>query len=301
LPGNAGFCGPAEDGGACDGGLCCAVDCVDVLTDPANCGDCSIACAADEECVDGTCRPRCSELNEPCGFCCEGLICDTFGGGESICKGTIGGACAADDDCFFGFTCCDHDCVNTGNEQNHCGACGIVCAAGERCVGGVCRGEACSGFNESCLAPLACCDGFVCCDGNCKIDLGGTCDADDDCCSGTAFGCCDGVCVITAADPQNCGACGTRCADGQICQDEFGCRVPEGGACTADDECAVLIDAERLHCCFGICVRADESDDCCLPDDTPCPARCGDSTQGFVPCDVCCGAACFLGVCTGLR
>jgi len=41
-------CSYAEDG-------CCDRCCVDLLFDGLNCGECGMVCAADEECVDGTC------------------------------------------------------------------------------------------------------------------------------------------------------------------------------------------------------------------------------------------------------
>ncbi|MCB9641753.1 MAG: hypothetical protein H6728_01630 [Myxococcales bacterium] len=49
---------------------------------------------------------------------------------------------------------------------------------------------------------------------------------------------CNGVCIRTQVDPQNCGACGTTCATGEVCSQRclrFGaCASGEtdcGGAC----------------------------------------------------------------------
>ncbi|MDP9409024.1 MAG: hypothetical protein M3P70_00720 [Actinomycetota bacterium] len=110
---------PHRDGDACTGAaceegtcvyftvdcvpgfVCCGNgECVDVSSDPANCGACGTVCDSGV-CSDGTCSPT-------------GEGCDE---GEVDCDGT----CVA--------TCCDN---------NNCGGCGIVCGDGETCFEGVC-------------------------------------------------------------------------------------------------------------------------------------------------------------------
>jgi hypothetical protein len=46
--------------------------------------------------------------------------------------------------------------------------------------------------------------------------------------------CCDHLCVLTAVDPGNCGACGNVCAPPQVCENGR-CRVRLGGACLPPD------------------------------------------------------------------
>ncbi|MBI5502712.1 MAG: hypothetical protein HY907_20870 [Deltaproteobacteria bacterium] len=48
--------------GGCPSGLACCDDegeglCVELMTDPRHCGECGVECDADEECIDGGCRP----------------------------------------------------------------------------------------------------------------------------------------------------------------------------------------------------------------------------------------------------
>jgi hypothetical protein len=47
------------------------------------------------------------------------------------------GVCEASSAGCWGVQCGDA-CVNPANDNAHCGACGVACAAGSNCVGGVC-------------------------------------------------------------------------------------------------------------------------------------------------------------------
>src|SRR5690606_34574007 len=95
--------GPDVDGqvAECAGGAeRCGNACVDVTSDPANCGACGNACGAGEACVDGA---------------CGGVGCPAT---QILC----GGAC-----------------VDTTTDRHHCGACDAACADGEICAGGSCE------------------------------------------------------------------------------------------------------------------------------------------------------------------
>lgn len=103
--------------------------CTDLDTDPANCGECGIVCAANEDCVDGDCEfkvcPAASEcqvavLNEDGSCtnvpltgdpCDDGLFCTTA---DSCLNGTcVGGG----NPCDAGETCVEGDppvCVGGG-------------------------------------------------------------------------------------------------------------------------------------------------------------------------------------------
>ena len=79
--------------------------------------------------------------------------------------------------CPSGTTDCDGQCIDLETDRLNCGACGVVCAAGEICDGsGVCE--------------LSCQEGLE--------DCGGTC-------------------TNLATDRLNCGACGVECAAGEVC------------------------------------------------------------------------------------
>lgn len=97
---------------ACDAGLtaCSSGDgghaCVDLQTDPANCGAC----------------------NTPL---CPGLVC-SHGTWAGDCNGGVTG-------CFTpNAPCPDFYCANTGTDPANCGGCGIQCAQGLVCSGGQC-------------------------------------------------------------------------------------------------------------------------------------------------------------------
>ena len=69
---------------------------------------------------------------------------------------------------------------------------------------------------------------------------------------GTARDCCGGECTNLQNDPRHCGACGTACADDEICQ---------AGACVAP-ACETTCDADET-CCGSECCGADTI--CCDP------------------------------------
>lgn len=186
------------------------------------------------QCV-GTVEPQteqCNGFDDDCndaideGDLCEaGFVCDRgncvprCGSGEFECPGDLA--------CEDGF-CIDPACV------------GVECEAGERCVGGECRGP-CEGvicpFGQACqlgvcLDPCAAsqcdeaqvCEGGVCVDRcQCKgCDAGTTCLEDGHCIA-------DACATVACGDGTHCegGVClddcdGAACPDGQVCQ---------GGAC----------------------------------------------------------------------
>jgi hypothetical protein len=102
-----GQCVPGGGGGCLEGSgltFCGEVfGCVDLLTDPANCGACGVSCGADP-CVGGVCTPA-----QPAAV-----------------------DCAAQ-----GLTDCGGFCVNLTTDPLNCGACGTVCDTGV-CTGGAC-------------------------------------------------------------------------------------------------------------------------------------------------------------------
>ncbi len=79
----------------------CSGVCVDLATDPTNCGVCGAAC--------GACR-RCFS-----GFCSE------HGCPSDLCN------------------CGAGSCVNLTSDQGNCGSCGNACAVGTTCVDAGCR------------------------------------------------------------------------------------------------------------------------------------------------------------------
>lgn len=109
-------CAPGQVlcGGVCCDGVCldgqcvdacppdlanCAGICADLDSDPAYCGDCGTACAAEQVCVAGQCA----------------------------------------DDCPSGLTRCDDRCVDLQTDPSYCGSCDTACPADQQCVAGQCH------------------------------------------------------------------------------------------------------------------------------------------------------------------
>src|SRR5258708_3970511 len=62
--------GPVPDAGTCTNGTRCAGKCVDVESDPANCGRCGNACQANQVCSNGACARTCAPPKVNCNRAC---------------------------------------------------------------------------------------------------------------------------------------------------------------------------------------------------------------------------------------
>jgi hypothetical protein len=168
-PGTPGECASNE--------LACGAECVRTDIDPANCGDCGIACPADFVCQDGRCAAGCAGGSVECGGGCVDTNTD-----PQHC-GDCNQPCATGDVCVGG-TCmvgcpanteqCGTECIDTTSDEDHCGDCMTDCAPEDQCLNSVC-------------VPL--------------------------CGPGTTN--CDGDCVNTNEDANHCGGCNNVCASGQ--------------------------------------------------------------------------------------
>jgi hypothetical protein len=145
--------------------------------------------------------------------------------------------------CPGGTTDCG-DCVDTSNDPNNCGGCGILCQNGADCVNGVCQTP----------CPL------------CQVNENGTCVP-------TPCGACE-VCSDTT------GQCEPTCFPGQTCVDGT-CQSPRCGpgttdcggvwCCPAGQLCLNNVDTGAPLCCtpgFGRreeCFRLGLPLVCCMP------------------------------------
>jgi len=328
----AGTCGVGEcaPGYAnCDGasGTGCEVD---TRTDPENCGGCGRECSAAANGL-ATCT------NGMCGFACADGFGDCDGDPSNGCEtdlrdgvgncGACGQQCAAPANgtaacrmgtcglgtCTMGFGDCDNDpangCeTNTQSTANHCGACGMACAAGQVCNTGRCE--------------TPCPRGLTNCGGEC-VSLaydpsncgrcGNTCPNNGLCGNGTCVATCGagqvtcaGGCTNTQTDPNNCGACGTVCTAGQSC-DMGVCRV----VCVAGQQvCAgncVNTSNDLLHCgaCGNACgpgeqCMAGRCELTCRAPQVVCGAECAELSRDPNHCGTCgrrCPTGCFDGAC----
>lgn len=205
-------------GAGCPGGQteCGAAGCVDAQADPGHCGGCDVVCGAPIS-GDGTGTPACEA--GVCGVSCTGATPD-----ECDVQGTWA-------------------CVDKAKDSQHCGACGAECSAGAKCSSGACA--------PSCAPGLTNCGGACVnlktdpghcgnCATSCTTGLGGLPACSNGACQG---GCAAGLgacpvgilgkkaCTNTLHDPENCGACGTACGDGQLCVNGQCVSFVYAGAC----------------------------------------------------------------------
>jgi len=131
---------PTVPPGGCTGGLTdCAGTCVDLVTNPDNCGACATVCEAAEFCAAGACTSECPGGTTECSRACVDTQSDPnhCGGCDVVCgagRACDAGSCA----CAPGFTACGAECVDVDSSSAHCGACDNACRAGSSCEGGAC-------------------------------------------------------------------------------------------------------------------------------------------------------------------
>jgi hypothetical protein len=136
----------------CSPGQVCApvsgtLICVNLSSDPQNCGSVGNVCGEGESCTMGVCG---------CGF--GGAAC---GDGQSCCGGT---------------------CIDTASDPMNCGGCGVVCGAqGPVCSEGACR----CGSEPACAPGSGASDiGELCCADTCVPRSATGCTACGEGCSG---------------------------------------------------------------------------------------------------------------------
>ncbi len=225
--------GPVDTSGCPASQTSCSGMCRVLSTDMDNCGSCGNRCTADQFCSSGTCQATtivdagtpcasgqtscsglCADLtNDPlnCGTCgmrcaageiCSARICASAGDGGFLPQDS--GPCAA------GTVSCGAFCANTSNDPLNCGACGMRCLSTQVCTARVCVTNG--------TGPM---------DGGIPGGDGGMVPQDSGPCTGGTISC-GAFCANTASDPYNCGACGNRCATGQVCQARV-CTTGGGG------------------------------------------------------------------------
>ena len=166
------------------------------------------------------------------------------------------------DICGAGTSLCGSSCVNLQSNQQHCGACGTACKAGEVCSAGKCA--------------LSCQTGLTACSGTCvslQTDLqncgacGTACKAGEVCSAGKcALSCqvglsnCNGTCVNLLTDLNNCGKCVNSCKAGEICS-SGSCKLScQAGLTDCNGTCVNLLT--DLHHC-GKCAAACQAGEVC--------------------------------------
>ncbi len=225
--------------------VCYSGGCIDLFTDPNNCGAVGNFCSG--TCTNGQCVDACAAIGAPCQ---ANQTCCDVGGGVFACRSTstdmlncgacgracsstganacLNGQCACGSgaECSGGRTCCSNSCKDTTSDVYNCGSCGNACGVGLTCSGGqcMCGGTAC-GFGESCCGNY--CANLVTDTSNCG-ECGNNC--------GTGNGCSNGDCT-----------CGTS---GQVCRGEFDCGfMPGMSTCTEEccaNGCAITVSGDLM-------------------------------------------------------
>ena len=234
---------------ACDSNRrCCGETCIDVLTDPKNCGTCGVACPDGIACVDGKCdvKPTCQ--------CSDGKVCDENGDCVVKCGSSL---CRPDE------SCCGNTCT-TLDTVKHCGSCDNACqgnapfcqygACADKCSPQTCEAQSaqCGTVNDGCGNALdcgSCADAKVCTSNQC-VDActPRTCEnehkncgfIDDGCggklncgsCSG-AKECKNNVCTNPECKPKTCAEQGKKCGS-----TNDGCgKTIQCGSCSSSQDC----------------------------------------------------------------
>ena len=134
-----------NDGLVCQEGVCCnptcGNECVNLQSDPENCGECSKRCGDDEACVDGSCVLSCRTGLTECAGACVDTQTDDNNCGSCGTQCTTDQACengVCELSCQPGLTECGDACVDLQTDASNCGACGNQCEAGSPCTLGAC-------------------------------------------------------------------------------------------------------------------------------------------------------------------
>ncbi len=232
-------CGPLE---VCSGGACVDARCVSV-TCPAgqSCSAGACLCNAGLTLCGNTCVDLSTQPTD-CGSCGHG--CD---GGQACSSGNCGiNPCNADQ------ALCSGMCVDLSTSAPNCGACGAACGGGRNCVGSQCQcpqgltlcGTQCTNLETDTGNCGAC--GNTCNGGTCGTGTPGKCS----CPAGKSL--CNGTCVDTSSNDLNCGGCGVACGDAGTCVSSA-CVCPAGQKACNGTCIDVSSDNLNCGGCGGVC------------------------------------------------
>lgn len=265
-------------------GTICSGEEVDIQTDERHCGQCNSSCLTGETCENGMCS---------------------------------GSACAPNE------RECGGECVNVQTSRDHCGFCFTPC--GSSCINGICGGGVDGGtdIGGSDVPPGDC-------NPPCDTTRSNACgmlpgSSINQCLCGMTSQCPVGqacvnngsgpLCTSLQTDPNNCGAIGNMCNEGESCNGGV-CGCGGAGPCGAGSACCdgacVDVQANAMNC--GACGMECAVGESCSAGACGCGggASCRAPVAGLpgLPGDAgqaCCGgtcventdASCLCMACTG--
>ncbi len=123
------------------------------------------------------------------------------------------------------------------------GAAPATCPTPADCALAVCDSKSCGDHGLKCIEKKCACPGGATTETSCSDGADNNCDGVVDCAdkkcdhaqcgSATTSRCCSSTCVDTGSDPNNCQACGTKCASGKSCR-----LINDSDGRRGDCECA---------------------------------------------------------------
>ncbi len=282
-------CGPGETR--------CLIGCRNLRNDEENCGQCGIACNANEHCVNSLCRPECIGDVLDCGGP-PGCVNPKT---DNAHCGRCGNACTQTELCDAG-SCwqvpgravCNGVITDTLNNPAHCGMCDVVCSAMQRCNKGLCCGMQELNCGGSCVVALT--------DRNNCGGCGRVCGSSQVCTNGVCLNCpagfqqCGNACIDTRTDSRNCGGCFMACSAAQTCTNSM-CTCPPvlsmcGTDCVDRFSSTAHCGACNSPCAPGQLCIAGSCTNACPAGLSFCAGRCVDTNgenRTCGGCNIACG------------
>jgi hypothetical protein len=240
----------------------CGYNCVDLSSDPSNCGSCGHSCPAGQICNNSKCigistLETCPEFApNKCGTICTNLNndknnCGSCGNKCKASESCINGVCTLIPSCPLGSFACGNNCCGVSQtcDPNTLTCTPSICQSGQTQCGSVCIDTSSDRFNcggcgitcdisEQCISGK--CVSSTCGNGKCDLTENcSTCPADcGSCqCSVPTPDLCNGRCTNILSDSSNCGACGNECQIGYTCENGV-CKGMINANCTTDSDCS---------------------------------------------------------------